>query len=225
MHRHFGEIMKPGAPVSVPAAVRAVAVRVALCGLMALWTAVPARASAQVPCAADAGSCQDGGAPPAAGAPGADGGRADSSGPGVGGSICSCETLDEKEGRLHVCTDSYERDVCAQFSCSRGTERARACPSRGVKLCCELPKQGTQSRLYDDCTHPNCESGFRDQCGDFGGTVHEGDCDVSATPSSRKKTSLCAVASPGAPGGRVPWALSSWPVAVLALRRRRARRR
>jgi hypothetical protein len=164
-------------------------VTVAVLGAMAALTALPAGASAQ-----DAGSSDT------------------PEDPGVGGGICSCETVQDDDGRLHLCTDSYEREVCEQFSCGRGTERTRGCPSRGVQLCCEMPRQGTQSRLYDDCTHPNCESGFRDQCGDFDGTVHEGDCDVSATSEPAKKDTLCAVSRPGAPAAGAWW----WLAALLA---------
>jgi hypothetical protein len=199
MHRHFGE--NRGVRTT------AVAPWLLLLVVIGAWTGLAAGASAQ-----------DAGAPPTAGD-----GSGDGSPDGVGGSLCSCETLDESDGLLHLCTDSYEREVCEQFSCARGSERARACPSRGVQLCCEMPKQGTQSRLYDDCTHPNCESGFRDQCGDFHGTVHEGDCDVSATPSSPKKNPLCTVARPGAHGNALPWALACVSAVAFSLRRRRAR--
>jgi hypothetical protein len=175
----------------------AVAALVAMGG----WTLLPAEASAQ-PCPDDAATCaSDAGAPPGDPVPDAGPGSAPTTEPdeeGFDGDICSCETLLDDDGTLHVCTDSYERAVCATFSCNRGTERARPCPRRGVHLCCEMPDEGTQSRLYDDCTHPNCESGFRDQCREFGGTIHEGDCDVSRSSEPHgDANSLCAVSAPG----------------------------
>jgi hypothetical protein len=187
----------------------AVAVLMAMGG----WTLLPAEASAQA-CPADAATCAvDAGGPsdPEGGSSGGDPSEP-GAGEGLGGDICSCETVLEDDGTLHVCTDSYERSVCGAFSCNRGTERTRPCPSRGVHLCCEMPDQGTQSRLYDDCTHPNCESGFRDQCGEFDGTIHEGDCDVSRSSEPHGDADgICAVAAPGAsrPG--------AWPAACALL--------
>jgi hypothetical protein len=187
---------------------------------MAALTAPPPVASAQ---AGDGGASLS--AAPDGGGPGpSDDPDDEDSQDGVGGSICSCETVQDGDGRLHVCTDSYEREVCAEFSCARGTERSRPCPSRGVQLCCEMPDQDTQSRLYDDCNHPNCESGFRDQCRDFGGRVHEGDCDVSRVGTRPKEDALCAVHAPGsARGSTVAWALLISPGLLLSSRRRARR--
>jgi len=204
-------------------------------GMVALLAlaGMPPPAQAQASCDADAASCDDdagasgpgsgpvpmssddGGLSPA----GMDGG---SEGDGGAHAACSCETDQNDDGQIHVCTDSFEADVCASFSCELGTVRSRGCPTSSVRLCCEMPARGLQSRLYDDCTHPNCESGFREQCGAFGGDVHEGDCERSVDDSgdgSDGGGGLCAVARPGG-DARASWL--GWALACcgLGLRRR-----
>jgi MYXO-CTERM domain-containing protein len=79
--------------------------------------------------------------------------------------------------------------------------RDRACPTSGVALCCEMPARGLYSQLYEDCTHPNCEAGFRAQCTDFGGTISVGACVVEDTDSASDESGGgCSVHG----GGRTP---------------------
>lgn len=112
----------------------------------------------------------------------ADGGGGEVDAGGDIGAACSCETVENTGGGpIHVCTGARERDVCQRFECESSIVRDRACPTSGVALCCELPARGLYSQLYEDCTHPNCETGFRAQCGDFGGTITEGPCAVDDT--------------------------------------------
>ena len=98
------------------------------------------------------------------------------------GAVCSCETVQNTGGgAIHVCTGARERDVCRQFECESSIVRDRACPTSDVALCCEMPSRGLYSQLYEDCKHPNCETGFRAQCEDFGGSITEGACVVEDT--------------------------------------------
>lgn len=98
------------------------------------------------------------------------------------GTACSCETVENTGGgRIHVCTGARERYVCQQLECESSIVRDRACPTSGVALCCEMPSRGLYSQLYADCEHPNCDTGFRAQCEDFGGSITEGPCVVEDT--------------------------------------------
>lgn len=165
------------------------------CLLAALALQAPLRVAAQTCDEEDAGD-EDGGSDddgglacePASGDSGVPSDGADASLPDAGafadagdhnGAVCSCET-DENTGGgpIHVCTGARERDVCRQFECESSIVRDRACPTSGVALCCEMPVRGLYSQLYEDCTHPNCEAGFRAQCVDFGGSVSKGACVV-----------------------------------------------
>ena len=113
-------------------------------------------------------------------------GEPDASLPDAGGEVdagggaypgCSCETAEGTgAGTIHVCTGAREADVCRSFECESGSVRDRPCPTRAATLCCEMYARGLYSQLYDDCDHPNCETGFRAQCFDFGGTITEGPC-------------------------------------------------
>ena len=91
---------------------------------------------------------------------------------------CSCETnTGQGEREIHLCTGSFERDVCKRFSCDRGTLRSARCREESpVRLCCDMKARGLYTSLYEDCRHPNCETGFRAQCADFGGEVQAGPC-------------------------------------------------
>jgi hypothetical protein len=157
-------------------------------------------------CDLDAG-CSDGGAPDAstgdggapvdggmsmmdASAPASDAGASDASVPDGGstpadpGSVaaCSCETALNSDGLIHVCTGSFDRDTCRAFDCEQGSPRAARCPQEAVRLCCTMEARHLYSELYEDCTHPNCMSGFRAQCEEFGGLVSVGACDTPALP-------------------------------------------
>lgn len=121
-------------------------------------------------CSDDAGLEGDGGLDDDAGTEGpSDAG----SGPGA---ACSCDARSEKGGSIHVCTGSFDSEVCATFTCERGEVWQRPCSTEGVKLCCEMPGKKLYADLYTDCTHPNCRAGFFAQCQDFGGSVYEGPC-------------------------------------------------
>lgn len=96
--------------------------------------------------------------------------------------VCSCQT-DEGEGarRIHLCTGSFDGAVCDALSC-KGTLRKASCDDDSpVRLCCEMEARKLYTYLYADCTHPNCEKGFRAQCKDFAGEVRDGMC-VGAPP-------------------------------------------
>jgi hypothetical protein len=208
----------------------------------ALW---PAAGSAQsLPqCEDDAGSavCEDdaGAEPPPlsdAGIMDAGAGREDGGGAGrppIGSSsrACSCESELDDDGRIHVCTESDDSQVCRSFDCDLGTRLERPCPPAPTRLCCEMPARKLQSYLYEDCTHPNCESGFREQCREFGGLVYRGACEQPAVGDSGGDRvdddggTLCSTAFAGteAPKGAACFALCG--AIALLLRRRRAARR
>jgi hypothetical protein len=100
----------------------------------------------------------------------------------VVGAACSCETVENTGGgAIHVCTGARDHDVCQQLECESSIVRDRACPTSDVVLCCEMPARGLYAQLYEDCEHPNCETGFRAQCTDFGGSITEGACVVEDT--------------------------------------------
>ena len=140
---------------------------------------------------------------------------------------CSCETTLNDEGRIHVCTGSFDRATCRSFSCEFGTPRSGRCtPARAV-LCCTMPGRRLYSHLYDDCDHPNCEAGFRAQCREFAGNVTEGACDAPDLPDDEEtevNTSLCAVGAPGAGNGHAPAWLLLLGLAGAGLRSRRKAR-
>jgi hypothetical protein len=152
-------------------------------------------------------------------------------GGGGAGVACSCHTESEVERgqRIHVCTESSEVDVCREFSCERGTLRSRGCPGDDVQLCCEMRARGLQSYLYEDCTHANCESGFREQCREFGGTVTTGACESSGGSGGlggsddTDDDSMCAVDAPGAHGGAPRAVLVLGALGLLGARLRRRR--
>lgn len=227
----------------------------------AAWTLaiVSASASTSRPASAqglceqeDAGLCEDDGGvdtPPAdagsdaGSSTGGDGGivRRDGGASGGEGIACSCHTDTELErgARIHVCTESSDPDVCLGFDCERGTVRDRGCPSDGVRLCCVMRSRDLSTSLYDDCTHPNCESGFREQCREFGGTVSTGACEGAVGGGGSGSGdiddddgSMCAVGPapggrPGSQSGRAP-AIAALVLALLAssfIRRSSAARR
>ena len=95
-----------------------------------------------------------------------------------------------------------------------------------------MPARKLQSYLYDDCTHPNCESGFREQCREFGGRVYRGACEAPATPGiggdrtdDDDDGSVCGIAYAGARNGAsAVWLALLGAIALLLTRRRAARR-
>lgn len=125
---------------------------------------------------------------------------------------CSCETIENTgAGTIHVCTGGRDRSVCSDFECESSVVRARPCPTRSVELCCEMRARGLYSQLYEDCDHPNCETGFRAQCHDFGGTLREGKCEIEELPTASDDDSGggCSVR----PESRA----STWSAAALCL--------
>lgn len=142
------------------------------------------------------------------------------------GAACSCETVENTGGGpIHVCTGARERDVCQQFECESSIVRDRACPTRGVELCCEMPARGLYSQLYEDCTHPNCEAGFRAQCGDFGGTISEGACVVEDTDGASDESSGgCSVHGPARTSDSSTAFLGLLGIGLAVRARRRAAR-
>lgn len=157
---------------------------------------------------------EDGGVstPPMAGS----GARAGSGGSGTAGSrgidaggrpggpadTCSCTANDDdKQGRVHVCTEGQTRAACEDFSCTLGrVDPDHACAHSDIRLCCVMKSRGLVSVLYDDCTQANCEPGFSEQCADFDGQLHSGDC-ASFGPHSDGSGGGggCAVAGRNAP--------------------------
>jgi len=152
----------------------------------------------------------------------------DVGGPDAGDPIstaCSCEArTNTGAGVIHVCTGGRSEDVCASFECDSSNVRARPCPTNDVALCCEMSARGLYSQLYEDCDHPNCETGFRAQCSDFGGLVHEGPCVIEEEGSDDDDSGGgCTVSARNATGGSAGAAL--WLIAIsLWLRGRRRSR-
>jgi len=181
----------------------------------------------------DGGATRDGGGAARDGG-GVDGGSADA---GTVGRYdeCSCETLvTGEQGTIHLCTESFDPDVCDDFGCSRGTVRGLPCIREEVRLCCEMRSHDLNTHLYEDCDHPNCESGFREQCRDFGGSVSEGACDAPERPdrivNDDDDSGGCAIASAGGaaraghPRGLGLQASGALMLLAFAWRRRRSRR-
>jgi len=197
----------------------------------------PSRVAAQV-CDEDAGD-EDGGAedagltcePADSGAPPMaepDASFPDGGGPGVdaGGDsseACSCDTVtNTTAGTIHVCTGARERYECRYLECTTTIKRDRACPTRSVELCCEMPSRGLYSQLYEDCDHPNCEAGFRAQCHDFGGSITAGACVVEESdPASEDSAGGCRAAPSQRAAGPSTLLALGLAVLVLALRARR----
>jgi uncharacterized protein (TIGR03382 family) len=133
---------------------------------------------------------------------------------------CSCETAVNSDGLIHVCTGSFDRDVCRTFDCQEGSVRSARCSDQPVRLCCTMPARMLYSQLYEDCTHANCESGFSQQCTEFGGTISVGACqapELPDDPDTETGDGGCSV------GGRPNPA--AWSVLALALGLLLARRR
>jgi hypothetical protein len=113
-----------------------------------------------------------------------DAGPPPDAGPGVPTVACSCESdMGFADRHIHLCTGSYDEDVCKTFTCREGTPRSVRCRDRDrVRKCCSMPARGLYTYLYEDCTHPNCETGFLAQCRDFAGSVVDGPCEGSTPP-------------------------------------------
>jgi hypothetical protein len=184
----------------------------------------------------DAGASPDAGGQDAATAdagstvagPGLDAGKADAGGDAGATetpttAACSCESSLNSDGLIHVCTGSFEADVCSAFSCEDGTVRARRCPASEVRLCCDMPVRGLYSQLYEDCSHPNCESGFRAQCEEFGGRVSTGACDAPELPDDEDTElgNLSGCNTHGRPAQGSAWALLGLVSVSLLLTRRK----
>lgn len=147
------------------------------------------------------------------------------------GRACSCESELDDDGRIHVCTESDDSLVCRSFDCDLGTRLDRPCPTAPTRLCCEMPARKLQSYLYEDCTHPNCESGFREQCREFGGRVYRGACEQPAMPGTGGDRgdeddggSICSATYPGAGAKTGAAWLALLGAAGLFMRRRAVRR-
>jgi hypothetical protein len=138
---------------------------------------------------------------------------------------CSCETALNSDGHIHLCTGSFDRDTCRSFDCDEGSPRSARCPGDSVRLCCTMEARKLYSQLYEDCTHPNCESGFRAQCDEFGGVVSEGPCDAPELPDDPDTdtgSSDCSLHA-HANTSFAPYGLSIF--ALFALRRRSREKR
>jgi len=90
---------------------------------------------------------------------------------------CSCQT-NQGEGarRIHLCTGSFDAEVCDALDCEIRLRKASCDDDSPVRLCCEMEARKLYTYLYADCTHPNCDKGFRAQCKDFAGEVRDGMC-------------------------------------------------
>jgi hypothetical protein len=148
------------------------------------------------------------------------------------GHACSCESAEgSDQGLIHVCTGSETADGCRRFSCESGTVRNRPCSTHEVKLCCSMGARELYSQLYEDCTHPNCEAGFRAQCLEFGGAISEGACDLEQhdmyEDSRGGGGGFCSVGSigagRGAAGAGLCFVLASVGLGVRRRSRLRAR--
>jgi hypothetical protein len=174
--------------------------------------------------ASDAGMSMDASIPDGGAA--ADAGNPDGGGESASTAACSCETALDSDGLIHVCTGSFDRDVCRTFGCEEGSPRSARCPGDSVKLCCTMPARMLYSQLYEDCTHANCESGFTAQCTEFGGTVTPGACMTPELPddpdTETGDDSSCSLGHgrPAAGG----WSLLGLGIAALFVRRRTRRK-
>jgi len=144
---------------------------------------------------------------------------------------CSCESASGSGSRkIHLCTGSFDRDVCRafEFSCELGTKRSARCDEDSrVKLCCDMPARGLYTYLYEDCTHPNCETGFRAQCADFAGEVVLGLCrspDRPDDPNTELETTSSCSASHVGLGANAMVGLVGSALTLALTRRRRIRR-
>jgi hypothetical protein len=166
-------------------------------------------------CVDDAG-VEDGGAPLPAQP------RVDAGSYSGGADVCSCssEYRPNDEGYLHICTGSFERDACADLTCEQGRLARVACSDRNARLCCDMPDRGLYTQLYDDCTHPRCELGFRAQCEDFGGRVHLGPCAAPISAEDDDSGACSALPGRSRDAGLAGWLLLT--AAVVLARRRRA---
>jgi len=223
----------------------AIASVVALCGVAPRVQAQVCEDDAGLVCDEDAGLWEDDAG--AAGQAGTDAmSHAGSGGTGAAGAgapdidaglgsdetQCSCEAnISSEQGRIHVCTGGDTRGVCARFSCERGVVRYDACKATDIQACCVIPSRGLISVLYDDCTHPNCLSGFTAQCEDFSGTLHGQDCAelIGHSSKSHGGGGGCAVATGRAPATDATRAANDAgavlsALGLLWLRRRRMRR-
>jgi hypothetical protein len=143
-------------------------------------------------------------------------------GPVATTAACSCETALDSDGRIHLCNGSFDRATCRTFDCNEGTPRPERCPEKSVRLCCDMPERHIYENLYDDCTHPNCESGFRAQCSDFGGSVIVGACEAPALmddPDTETGGSCSIATISGRPAG------TSWLLVGLGMWLARRRKR
>jgi hypothetical protein len=101
--------------------------------------------------------------------------------------------------------------------------RLHACELENLRLCCGMDSRDLVSVLYDDCTHANCEAGFTQQCSDFGGTLHRGDCDALVSGGDGDHDGGgggCTIASERGPDDLAGLALGALGL-LLARRRRR----
>jgi len=145
---------------------------------------------------------------------------------------CSCDVAENSDGLIHVCTGSFKESVCKQLSCEESYVQPKRCPEEGIRLCCEMEARGLYSQLYDDCTHPNCESGFRAECEDLGGRIALGACDAPEEPDdpdteTSADSGSCAVGHArsnklGAPGFSL---LGLTLLGLTSVRRRRPARK
>lgn len=143
---------------------------------------------------------------------------------------CSCTTNEREDvdtdgkGRVHVCTGSLDEAACAKLVCNEGDYEPRACSTRNVRYCCQMPS-GYYSQLYDDCDHPRCESGFRAQCEAENGAITHGACDVPRGLETADEDDARGGFCSAAPGrsSEASGALFSLVCAALWARRRRPR--
>jgi len=184
---------------------------------------------------ADAGIDDDAGVP-GPGMTDDDAGMTDPSADAGPRAACSCEIVEDRgeDGTVHTCTGTFEEALCETFSCERSNVLQRTCPTTGIDLCCDMGSRGLYTNLYDDCTYPSCEAGFRAQCAEFGGTVFSGTCggqtDDGSTPRAGDDdddggSGFCSVSTPGtgsAPGS--PGSASALLACLLALTLLRRRR-
>lgn len=158
---------------------------------------------------------------------GADAGRPDAS---IDiGDACSCETAEgSDQGVIHVCTGSQDPTTCASFTCESARVRYRPCDTSDVKLCCDMRSRDLYSQLYNDCTHPNCEAGFRAQCTEFGGSITDGPCDIEQHDTYRDEydddSGGCSVSGVGSRATAPTWLLLIVGLAFGAQARNRSRR-
>lgn len=127
----------------------------------------------------------DGGGSSGSGGSGGSGGGVIGGG-GGDGIICSCG--EATSTGIDLCsegTTDAECDGGITANCPATSYRETSCltsnPGKHGALCCFAPNNNWTMYMWDTCSHPNCDEGFRTACANEGGSV--GACPTSSASS------------------------------------------